>query len=150
MSSSSNFSRASKKQKQRRWTRLLENYEGLPPPEPDDVPSDVLQRDYDEFGPDGIECLAEHWFVCSELARRLQTFFVFRSMIKNTYHAGNAVLNFYNFRLEAAVFSTLEVQELMANVLTRRSGAVKVQASFGVLLQHSETNEYRYFWSSDK
>lgn len=71
-------------------------------------------------------------------------------MIKNTYHAGNAVLNFYNFRLEAAVFSTLEVQELMANVLTRRSGAVKVQASFGVLLQHSETNEYRYFWSSDK
>ena len=77
LSSSSDFPRKSKERK-RRWARLLENYDGLPPPDPDVVPSDVLQRDYGEFGPDGITCLAEHWFVSSELARRLQNLFRFQ------------------------------------------------------------------------
>ncbi len=72
-----------------------------------------------------------------------------RRTIRTLYHFGR-VVSYFNLRLRNPVFNLDEVKERLSQIFQLQHNPFKLQASFGVLLQHITTKEFRYYWSSDR
>lgn len=71
-------------------------------------------------------------------------------MLKDVYESnipiilGGAVCSVYNFPIENQ-FSVGEIMQAANGIYDRQNRAYRLNLEFGLILIHTETNEYRYF-----